>query len=705
MLALSELILRPGENPLVSLLQLCNMAGLATLSYALSRCRTRRHLIATTLAAQVLCTATSVGVALATARVTTSLLVLVSLTMGTAAFIPWGWQAQLAQVLMNAAAFPLEVTLTTGALPLSVSRELVGYFAVLGGSVFVAYELEKQRRLTVAEQRQRLARERELERQRAFLRQVIDINPHLIFAKDRDGRFTLVNRAVAEVYGATVDALIGKTDADFNPNAAEVEHFRRDDLRVMDTGAELLVPEEVITDAGGSLRWLRTIKRPLVDEGGAAHHVLGVSTDITEYKLAQTQLQEIADVAASLARVGEGIIGGLNRADLLDRLCRLTAEAVAADAVQMWLFDLERDIGFPAAQTGETAEHWETIRLLSVARARLEHIIAEAEQSGAVWFGIERFESPMLRVTPGVKGVIWMSLRRGGAVAGMLVAKYIDQPSPPSERQLRIARGIAQLASLALENARLHQQLEQANRLKSEFMATMSHELRTPLNVILGYNGLLLEGAMGELGGEQLATLGRMHENGLQLLDLINATLDVSRLESGQIPLDLRPVRMTDLLADVEARTREARLRTGVAFSWHGVEALPDIVTDAAKLRIVLTNLVGNAFKFTREGTVTVDAVEHGEWVEISVADTGIGIAAEAHEVIFEPFRQADSTVAAQYGGVGLGLFIVKRLVDALGATLAMESELGRGTTFRLHLPREPRRGSGVPAPSDQNRA
>jgi PAS domain S-box-containing protein len=126
-----------------------------------------------------------------------------------------------------------------------------------------------------------------------FLRQVIDINPHFIFVKDREGRFKLVNEAVAEAYGTTVDGLIGKTDADFNPNAEEVEWFRRDDLEVMDTLREKFIPEEVITDARGNVRYLQTIKRPLVDEDGVARRVLGVATDITALRQAEDTRRRI----------------------------------------------------------------------------------------------------------------------------------------------------------------------------------------------------------------------------------------------------------------------------------------------------------------------------------------------------------------------------------------------------------------------------
>lgn len=142
--------------------------------------------------------------------------------------------------------------------------------------------------------------EDELERQRKFLRQVIDMNPNFVFAKDREGHFTLVNEAVAEVYGTTVENLLGKTDSDFNPNVEEVEFFRQMDLEVMDSQQERFIGEEVITDARGNLHYLQTVKRPLVGEDGLAHHVLGVAADITARKQAEATLRAIVEGTAAV---------------------------------------------------------------------------------------------------------------------------------------------------------------------------------------------------------------------------------------------------------------------------------------------------------------------------------------------------------------------------------------------------------------------
>ncbi len=147
------------------------------------------------------------------------------------------------------------------------------------------WELERE----VAE---RTLAEAELAEQRSFLRQIIDLNPSFVFAKDRDGRFTLVNQAIADAYGTSVDSLLGKTDADFNPNREEVEGFRRDDLEVINTLKEKFIPEEVITDGAGQVRWLQTIKRPIISPDGTANQMLGIATDITARKQAEWALEQ-----------------------------------------------------------------------------------------------------------------------------------------------------------------------------------------------------------------------------------------------------------------------------------------------------------------------------------------------------------------------------------------------------------------------------
>ena len=203
----------------------------------------------------------------------------------------------------------------------------------------------------------------------------------------------------------------------------------------------------------------------------------------------------------------------------------------------------------------------------------------------------------------------------------------------------------------------------------------------------MGYNNLMLEREFGPLTAEQADTLQRMDKSACGLLALINATLDLSRFETGQVPLDLRDIALSDLITEVDAETRDGRENPAVNFVWDAAPQLPPLRTDPVKLKVVLKNLIANAVKFTAEGSITVRVRNRDGGVEFSVVDTGIGMQPDILPIIFEPFRQGEESMTRRFGGVGLGLYIVRRLVDALGGTINVESEVGRGSTFRVWLP------------------
>jgi signal transduction histidine kinase len=216
----------------------------------------------------------------------------------------------------------------------------------------------------------------------------------------------------------------------------------------------------------------------------------------------------------------------------------------------------------------------------------------------------------------------------------------------------------------------------------------MSHELRTPLNVIIGYTDLQMEGAFGDLPEDHLDTLRTVREQALQLLELIQATLDMSRLERGLVTVDLRDVSIPQFIEQLRVQVPPAWRKPTVQLNWRVDPALPPIRTDPSKLQIVLRNLIHNALKFTHHGmvSVSVTAQPARQQMTFVVQDSGVGIKSENLSEIFEMFRQAHGGDAAP-GGVGLGLYIVKRLAAVLGAEIEVSSAPGRGATFRIHLP------------------
>jgi signal transduction histidine kinase len=239
----------------------------------------------------------------------------------------------------------------------------------------------------------------------------------------------------------------------------------------------------------------------------------------------------------------------------------------------------------------------------------------------------------------------------------------------------------------AAEADRHAAQSARANAAKSEFLATVSHELRTPLNIIVGYTDLLLEGAF-PAADEQRDALGRIHQQSRQLLDLIQSMLDLNRMEAGGISLVYEEFPVAAAIESLRSGLPDSWCRPGVALRWEGADAAAAMHSDRGKLELILRNLVHNALKYTTHGSVTVRALPDARRgrVDFSVIDTGDGIAPDDLAGIFEMFGQGSSG-PPRGGGVGLGLYLVKRLTDALGGTIAVDSRPGTGSKFTVSLP------------------
>lgn len=897
-----------------------------------------------------------------------------------------------------------------------------------------------------------------LQEERDFLRQIIDLNPHFMFAKDRDGRFTFANQALAAAYGVTADEMIGKTDADFNPHLDETEHFRRDDLQVMDSRRDKFIAAEPISDAAGKRRWLQTIKRAIVGPDGVANHVLGVATDITDRVHLEQQVQaslerrsrqvrlsthiaqEIAAAAdlkelyrrvvvqvkeqfgyyyAQLLRydpaldtvvlvvgygaageqmlamhhsmpVGVGLIGtaaatgrailrpdvteardgdqgdaaqwrpnpllpltkgelavpiklgeqilgvldvqsdvagALDEDDqlLLEGLCGQIAIAIESTRLRqemesrlMELSALQRHLSrqgwdsyqaagsramgyefdhgdvqplsrppLPAAAIGEqkegmqptnpspasepalsagkesalstaagqaqpgsapeaaaagvaatgrrgngtgtgtgpeqerlvqaplavrgqvvgtlgvhvdsgrpisaeeeaflasvaeeVAEALEAARLFEQtqnALAEQERLAAELETvakvstaastlldvnvllqsvvdltkssfalyhahvyliddsgqrlvlaAGAGEVGrlmtLEGREIPLqagslvARAARGRRGVIENDVRKtidflphpllpgtrselavpmivGTKVVGVLDLQS-DRPDTFTEEDLQIYKTLAAQIAVAVENARQYEaqvetalKLRQVDELKSEFLASMSHELRTPLNSIIGFADVLLEGLDGTLNERMEEDVRLIRESGRHLRELIGDILDMSKIESGRMELRTEEIDLAQMANDIRATAQPLAQEKGLALHLDLGPDLRTIQADRTRLRQILWNIMGNAIKFTRRGSITLAMKRQGDELLVSIRDTGIGIKAEDIPIVFEQFRQIDGSLNRSSGGTGLGMPITKKLVELHGGKIWVESAPGHGSTFSFTIPYEP---------------
>ncbi|MBI4529026.1 MAG: sensor histidine kinase [Deltaproteobacteria bacterium] len=334
----------------------------------------------------------------------------------------------------------------------------------------------------------------------------------------------------------------------------------------------------------------------------------------------------------------------------------------------------------------------------------------------------------------GAVSFLGLPLIAKGEVVGSL-SLYGKKEHEFSESEVEFLSTLAGQAAVAINNSQLYEEtkkqaaeLEKSNRIKSEFLSVMSHELRTPLTAIVGYTSLIQERILGGIEAEK--ALDKIIKHAEDLLNMINTILQATSLEAGEVrvtPAELHP---TKLLDDIKS-SYDFAPKKGVNLQWDYSEDLPAITTDVAKLKHILQNLISNAIKFTEKGTVTIsarmtegkfsvlssqfsvekpqtgptggDGTKQGvetqdpklntqnsqQGVDFRVSDTGVGIPKESLPVIFEMFRQADSSETRRYGGVGLGLYIVRNYTELLGGTVQVESVAGSGSTFTVRLPCE----------------
>jgi len=280
-----------------------------------------------------------------------------------------------------------------------------------------------------------------------------------------------------------------------------------------------------------------------------------------------------------------------------------------------------------------------------------------------------------------------------GRAVGVLSVQSTTHESMFNDSDTHLITTIASSFGRALHNAQLYAEArearaaaEQANQAKSAFLANMSHELRTPLNSIIGFTRIVRRKAEGVLPEKQTDNLDKVLTSADHLLNLINTVLDIAKIEAGRMDVLAANFRVS-ALTDLCFNTAQPLLKPDVVLEKQVDESLGYIYSDQDKIRQIVLNLLSNATKFTQYGKIILAAKQDGEYLRISVCDTGIGISDEALPRIFREFQQADSSTTRQYGGTGLGLSISRNLAHLLGGDLVVESELGKGSTFTLITP------------------
>src|SRR5205085_1962511 len=310
------------------------------------------------------------------------------------------------------------------------------------------------------------------------------------------------------------------------------------------------------------------------------------------------------------------------------------------------------------------------------------------QESGEPWAG--------MALEAGYRSVIAVPLLLQEQAIGAIML-YDDKPYQVNSPDTFLLSTAAIQASMAIQNALLfadvkdkNAALERVNHLKSQFLATVTHELRTPLHSIISYGALILEGFVeGELTAEQEEHIQFIVRRAEDLSHLVDDMLDLSKIEADKLEVKLEPLSLEPALTEVVNQLKPMANNKGLYLTLEMEDALPRALADSHRIRQVVINMVSNALKFTEKGGVTIQCrlLEGYDVLRVAVNDTGIGISPAALDYIFEAFRQADGSTTRRFGGTGLGLTIAKKLIELQGGEVAVESTVGKGSTFSFTLP------------------
>jgi signal transduction histidine kinase len=475
--------------------------------------------------------------------------------------------------------------------------------------------------------------------------------------------------------------------------------------------------DEIGTLATTYNQMAKALKRTLDERTKVATELRDLNRNLED------RIRERTSQLRHLHQLGVSMQEPLPLSERLNLILKGVHEVIGFDRIIIWLPDREdlslemaAAVGFSSASgTVQVPISDEVPTLARAYRDRVEIVIEERHEVPPEF----RVQPPHDKV-PALRSrsfVVLPLISRRRSV-GVLAADNAVSRKPIAP-QLDLLRIFASQAAVAIENAQLFQEVEETNRQlarasrhKSEFLANMSHELRTPLNAILGFTELIIDEVYGKVPDELQEPIEDIHTNGRHLLRLINDVLDLSKIEAGHMQLNLGEYSVQSFIDSVISATRSLAVEKRLELISRVEEGLPAAVSDSKRIIQILMNLVGNAIKFTPSGgsvIVTAKRVSSSEFrvsslepetrnpkpetskipdfLEVSVADTGIGIPTEELKSIFGEFSQVDSSITREYGGSGLGLSIAKRLVEMHGGSIWAESQVGKGSIFYFRIP------------------
>ncbi len=496
--------------------------------------------------------------------------------------------------------------------------------------------------------------------------------------------------------------------------AGEAAYRERDPLRVATVelgNARTFLAVPMVKDGRlvGAFTIYRTEVRPFSDKQielvttFADQAVIAIQNVRLFHELEErtAALTRSVDELQALADVGRAISSTLDLDAVLDAIVSRADQLAGTDAGAIYeydataaMFHLRATHNFPDALTAALRSTRLAAGEGAVGQAGLRREPVQFPDIAESVYA-SRLRDALL--AEGHRALLAVPLIAEDEVVGALVVNR-RAPGEFPARTVELLSTFATQSALAIQNARLFREIENksrelevANRHKSEFLANMSHELRTPLNAIIGFSEVLLERMFGEINDKQEEYLGDILSSGRHLLSLINDILDLSKIEAGRMDLELTAFDLPQAIENALILVRERAARRSIALEQVVAPDLGQVRADERKIKQVLLNLLSNAVKFTPEGgRVEVRAALADGVAEVAVADTGIGIAPEDHEAVFEEFRQVGTDYARKREGTGLGLALARRFVELHGGKIRIESAPGQGSTFTFTIPVEP---------------
>jgi signal transduction histidine kinase len=528
----------------------------------------------------------------------------------------------------------------------------------------------------------------ELGRSENRFRDIIERNADAIVVIDESGTICFANAVAARMFGKPVEELVGYP---FGFPAVAGETSEIDLLR---DGAVYVVEMRVVES-----HW----------EGKPA--CIATLRDATDRKRAEESARKLireqaarqaADDAAQrfrfLAHASARFAANVEFAGILAELPKLCTSELGDWAI---VYSIEKGVLRRAAASHRDSDlegslgellHFpadlDALKpVVDVVRAKTP-LVVDHVTDGWLDAHVHNAAHRALLVSAGIASLMVLPLVAHDRVLGAVALARKDKARPFDIDDLTLAENLTTRAALALDSARLYQEAREANQVKTDFLAVISHDLRTPLNAIMGYADLLAMGIPDKLSDGAVESVSRIRTSASHLVYLIDQLLLYARLESGHDQPNFAPVEIREVCDDVRAVIEPLASGRGLSF----VVDMPDesitLVSDADKLRQVLLNLVSNAVKYSQKGEVKLSASAADDVIHIIVSDTGVGIAAEHLPRIFEPFWQASALQRGPSTGTGLGLSVVRELVTLLGGEIGVTSELGRGSSFSVNLPR-----------------